>query len=416
MRSVAASLFWRRFTVVISGSAMAQIIPFATMPILTRLLPPEVLGPYLVWLGVVALLSIVLSLRLDVAIFNAQTEKDLQTMLQSAVVMVVTLAVILWGIVLGLKTVEPLLTLKLYLNWWSAEAIALSAIWAINMVIQSAYIYGGNFKRQAFFKIILAIAVAFSQLTGVLLGYEIQGIIVLQIILTASILLLNIYDLKKIYKLNYSDFCAPKLLNTLKVYWRFPLFSMPADFVSSMTGQLPIFILGKNFGAEVAGNYALMNKSVIAPSKLIAGSVLSIFKEEASREFRVRGQCKSIYLKTLTRLASLGIVPFGCLYFFSEYIFGFIFGDNWVDAGRIASVLAPMLYLQFIASPLSYTLYLAGKNLNDLLWQLALLIVISAILILSNNIKLTLILISLGYSLMYLINIIMSYSAAKGIK
>jgi O-antigen/teichoic acid export membrane protein len=191
---------------------------------------------------------------------------------------------------------------------------------------------------------------------------------------------------------------------------------MPADFVSSMTGQLPIFILGKNFGVEVAGHYSLMNKSVAAPSKLIAGSVLSIFKEEASRQFRARGQCKSIYLKTLARLASLGVLPFGCLFFFSEYIFGFIFGAKWVDAGKIASMLAPMLYLQFIASPLSYTLYLAGKNLSDLLWQIALLILISVMLMLSSNIKVAIILISVSYSFMYLININMSYLAAKGVK
>lgn len=414
MKANAPSLFWRRFAVVMSGTAMAQVIPFAAMPILTRLLPPDVLGPYFIWLGVVAILSVFLSLRLDVALFNAQTDKELQTTLQTAVVMAVILALILWLVLQGIKFVSPSLTGQLNLNWWSTEAIVLGAVWAMNMVVQSAYIYGGHFKRQAVIKVILAIVVALSQIVAAVSGWGVAGIIALQIVATGSILVFNLIDINKIYKINILEFSALRVMDNLQLHWRFPVFSMPADFISSLTGQMPVFLLGNRFSAELAGQYSLMNKTAAAPSKLIAGSVMSVFKEEASRHYREHGECKVIYVKAFKRLAALGIIPFGLLYLFSEWLFVIIFGTHWERAGEMASILAPMLYLQFVASPLSYTLYLSGLQLMDLYWQIAMALIALAVFGLAENTNEALYLYSYGLAIMYLINMRISYMAACG--
>lgn len=411
MRANAPSLFWRRFAVVISGTAMAQVIPFAAMPILTRLLPPDVLGPYFIWLGVVATLSVFLSLRMDAALFNVKTDKELQTTLQTAVVMAVLLALILWVVLEGIKFISPSFTGQLKLNWWSTEAILLAAVWAINMVVQSAYIYGGHFKRQAAVNIILAMAVALSQIGASVSGWGVTGIIALQIIATGLIVVLILIDVNKIYKINILEFCPIRMVSNVRKNWRFPVFSMPADFISSLTGQMPVFLLGNRFGGEFGGQYSLMNKSVAAPAKLIAGSVLSVFKEEASRQYRENGECRSIYVKVFKRLVLFGTLPFGLLYLYSEYLFTIVFGDEWAQAGVLASFMVPMFYLQFIASPLSYTLFLTGKNRDDLIWQLSAAMAISCSLIISADAVEAVKYMVISYSFLYVINIYMSYRA-----
>lgn len=414
MKANAPSLFWRRFAVVMSGTTMAQVIPFVAMPILTRLLPPDLLGPYFIWLGVVAILSVFLSLRMDVALFNAQTDKELQTTLQTAVVMAVILALILWLVLQGIKFFSPSLTGQLNLNWWSTEAIVLGAVWAMNMVVLSAYIYGGHFKRQAVIKVILAIVVAFSQIVAAVSGWGVAGIIALQIVTTGSILVFNLIDINKIYKINILEFSALRMMDNLQLHWRFPIFSMPADFISSLTGLMPVFLLGNRFGGEFGGQYSLMNKSVAAPAKLIAGSVLCVFKEEASRQYREHGECKAIYTTAFKRLAALGFIPYIVLYLFSENLFSLIFGDNWVQAGKIASILAPMLYLQFVASPLSYTLYLSGRQLMDLYWQITVAVIALVVFAFFEDKVSALYIYSSGLSIMYLINMRISYVAACG--
>ncbi len=413
MKANAPSLFWRRFAVVMTGTAMAQVIPFAAMPILTRLLPPDILGPYFIWLGLVAIVSVFLSLRLDVALFNAQTDKDLQTTLQTAVVMAVLLALILWAILEGIRFLSPTLAEKLNLNWWGTEAILLGAVWAMILVVQSAYIYGGHYKRQATIKVILAILVALSQILAAVSGWGVEGIITLQIIATSLILVFNFIDINKIYKLNIIEFKPKRIIENLRLHWRFPIFSMPADFISMLTGQMPVFLLGNKFGGELGGQYSLMNKSVAAPARLIAGSVLSLFKEEASRQYRENGECRTIYIKVLKRLLLLGMLPFGLLYLYSEYLFVIVFGEGWAQAGVLASFMAPMFYLQFIASPLSYTLYLTGKNIDDLIWQISATIVMSSSLLISSDAMEAVKYIVISYSLLYIINIYMSYRAGS---
>jgi O-antigen/teichoic acid export membrane protein len=116
----------------------------------------------------------------------------------------------------------------------------------------------------------------------------------------------------------------------------------------------------------------------------------------------------------MKRLIFLGCIPFGLLYFNSENLFILIFGSEWREAGVIASILAPMFYLQFIASPLSYTLFLAGKNIYDLLWQIMSAVIISVILLINDSATSVIQSMSIAYSCLYLMNIHMSFKAASG--
>jgi hypothetical protein len=73
-----------------------------------------------------------------------------------------------------------------------------------------------------------------------------------------------------------------------------------------------------------------------------------------------------------------------------------------------------MLYLQFVASPLSYTLYLSGLQLMDLCWQIAMAVITLAIFGLVVDKNEALYMYSYGLAIMYLINMRFSYIAACG--
>lgn len=409
-------LFWRRFFVVLSGTTMAQAIPFLTIPVLTRMLPPDELGPYFIWIGVVAVLSVVLSLRLDVAVFNARTNQQLQALLSAAAACSVLIAGIIYATLSSLDYFYPAIVKKLHLDLWRVEALILGIVWAINMVVQNAYIYGAYFKRQAAVKIIQAGLVAIAQISAVLMGWGVKGIIQLQILATLTVVIWNIIDIYKKLNFNLTGRHIFNSWNTLKEYWRFPIFSMPADFISSFAGQLPMLMMGSRFGASPAGQYALTNKSLAVPMKLLAGSVLSVFKEEAARHYREKGECRDIFIKTFKSLALLGILPFGALYFFAEPIFVIFFGAEWRDAGVYASILTPMFYVQFVVSPLSYTLYLANNQFSDLIWQLALLTLTASIFYFTNELILAIKWYAFGYSILYFLYLWIAYYSARGNK
>lgn len=407
-------LFWRRFFVVLTGTALAQTIPFLTMPILTRLLSPSELGPYLVWTGVATVLSVVLSLRLDVAVFNARTNQQLQALLGAAVICSIFIAGIIYGILIGFDLFYPDFGERLHLELWRVEALVLGAVWAVNMVVQNAYIYGAHFKRQAAVRVIQAGLVALAQISAALMGWGVKGIIQLQILATSAMVFWNFIDVCKRYDLSLTKAFFSGWWVILKENWRFPVFSMPADFISSFAGQLPVLMLGGRFGSVPAGQYALTNKALAAPMKLLAGSVLNVFKEEAARHYREKGECRHVFIKTFKSLVLLGILPFGGLFLFAEPIFAWFFGEQWRGAGVYASILAPMFYVQFVVSPLSYTLYLANNQLGDLIWQVALLAMTASVFYFSQQVVFAVKLYAFGYASLYFIYLLIAYACSAG--
>ncbi|WP_277950290.1 oligosaccharide flippase family protein [Acidovorax sp. 210-6] len=405
-------IFWRRFFIVLTGTGLAQVIPLAAMPILTRLVPPAELGPYFIWLGVVTVLSVIFSLRLDVAVFNTRTPQELSELLQTSVICAVTLAGLAY---VGLEILSyflPEIFFRWNLNQWRIEALILATVWSVNMVAQNAYIYGAHFKRQAVVKVAQAASVAAAQITAAWSDWGVQGIILMQTIVTGVIVLWNAIDVKRKLRLEFSPFNKEYLKKTFREHWRFPIISMPADFISSLSGQLPVFLLGNRVGAAPAGQLSLTNKALAAPMKLLAGSILAVFKEEAARQYRETGQCRDIFLKTLKALILIGILPFTGLFFFSGVLFEFVFGAQWRDAGEYASILAPMFFMQFVSSPLSYVLYLANKQFSDLIWQIAMIAMTALIFISTENVIFAIKLYSLGCSFLYGLYIYISYKHA----
>jgi O-antigen/teichoic acid export membrane protein len=413
MKMLSPTGFWKKFTVVIFGSLAAQAIPLGVLPILTRLLTPTELGPYFIWLGFVSVLSIFLSLRLDMAVFNAQTNDELRDIVQTSLIMAAALGVTLATILLVFNKILPN-TINNNLDLWPIESLVLAALWASNMVLQSAYLYGGHFKKQAISKVLLAFLVAAAQLSAIYLGWGLNGLVINQLFATFIIVIYNIVTISKIYNIAIIKIRFKKINNMLIKYWRFPVFSMPADFISALAAQLPMLIIGNRFGGGSAGQFALMNKSMAAPIKLISGSVMSVFKEEASYHYRLSGECRDAFIKAFKRLSILGVAPFGILFFYSENIFIFIFGSEWIEAGIFASILSPMFYLQFVSSPLSYMLFLGKKQIIDLIWQLIVLIITSAVYLFSKNIEISILMYSIGMGILYALNIYFSFLVAKG--
>jgi O-antigen/teichoic acid export membrane protein len=75
--------------------------------------------------------------------------------------------------------------------------------------------------------------------------------------------------------------------------------------------------------------------------------------------------------------------------------------------------LAPFFALRFVASPLSYIFYVAGRQNIDLIWQICLLATVVLALTLPHDVRATVIAYGYGYSAMYLIYLVLGYRSSK---
>ncbi len=406
--------FWRSVTSVFMGTLMAQLIPIAGSLVIARQYLPESFGVFSVWLGLVTFLSVVLTARFEAAL---ALERDGEERRQAVFATLLMTLVLTLGSVLaagGIAWLAPswfegLSPFTVVLLTPAALGLAVSQVW------QSWAAAEGSYRNLSLMRIVQAAGITLLQIgAGVFLATAdaLAGAYFVGVALGGLVSM-------KLLPLRMPG-AWRESWPASKAFWlrqkKFPMFSLPADAISAASAQLPVVIVAARFGAETAGLLAMALRILGAPIGLLGKAVLDVFKRRAAQSFRERGECRAEYLQTF-QVLGLGSLAF-CIgmYFLGETAFVLLLGQEWKQAGTIALWLTPLFVLRFMASPLSYMVYIAGKQHVDLFWQAALLAMTYFSLNLPHDHDSALQLYSAGYSMLYVVYLVMSYRFSLGEK
>lgn len=407
-------VFWKNFSVVLIGSVLYQALPILILPILTRIVPPNEMGRYFTWYGGVLILTVVMSLRFDMAIFQTDDDDEARNVVRAVAVIGAALLLLFSFIAFVAHELVP----DLNLGGLSAELLfALffaSFFLGLNAVLSSLYARDALFKRQAVWKILLGVSVASLQLLFVLFYKEASSLAFALILGSMLVTILMFRDLKINFFALFRGEGRNDALRALKKFKKFALISMPSALINTFAIYLPLFLVGGRLGGEAAASYGLTQRTLSAPLGLVGRSVTAVFREEASRIYRETGACREPYARTFRALAMLGILPFTVLGAFGKEIFSFVFGQHWGEAGLLAQYMAPLFYVRFIASPLSYMFFLVNKQGWDFIWQVCLLVVTGVIFWVSSSLDSAVIFYSASCASLYMVNMFLSYKISSG--
>ena len=408
------SAFWANAMTVLIGTVLAQALPLAILPVLTRILPAEELGNYFVWFGAVSVLLVVATARLDIAIFSARTQQEVEALLRTVVAISAMVACAALGVTFAYSFATGAFPLPALSAGYYVAGVVLAWVLAVNQTLLAILVYRAEFKRMARAKIFLAVGVSLAQLVLCVVGAGLAGLVYAHVGAASLVTLMLLRELglstnKLSRGLNWAEVRA-----TVRTHYRFPLFSLPSDLSNALAAQAPLFLILERFGAAQSAAYALTLRVLAGPVGLLANSVLTAYKEQASREFREAGNCIGAFRRAFLSLSALAVLPFALLGLLAEPAFVIVFGDEWAQAGRIAEILAVMFAFKFVASPLSYTLYIANRQHHDLVWQIVLLVMTVAIFTFDASLERLMVMYSAGYSTLYVAYLGMSYSAARG--
>lgn len=405
--------YWRSIASVLTGSVVAQIITVLGTLILARICSPGEFGLYASWLGVVLFISVIVTGRFETSL---AIEEDgdprkfsfVSTLITSGIVSLFLL--ILLSVVAALypaisEKIAPSLLLCAVPTAFTAAVVQTWQSWAAAE---------GAYRKLSIIRITNASAIIFSQLafsffqlggaTMLAFGYFSGGLVTCA--LCAK--LMPVGKLPTEYK----------KIEVIKAFWyrqrRFPLLSLPADAINSAAAQLPIIIVASRFGAEVTGLLAMTLRILGASLGLLGKSVLDVFKQHAATHYREFGECREIYIKNFKILLIGSLVFVFGMFFLSETLFVIAFGEQWRFSGTIVIWMLPYFALAFVASPLSYIVYIANKQYLDLFWQISLFIMTCISLIVPEQYADALKIYSGGYAFLYVIYIIMSYRFSLG--
>lgn len=404
------SRYWRNVGSVLSGTAVAQALPILASLVLTRLFAPQDFGLYAAWLGLVSILGVVLTGRFELAlVLEADGEPREHAMYAIVVILLVSallaaaagVLVWLWVPTSWLGESLPLAGLLLPASMATA-AVQSWLSWAAA---------NGDYRSLSAIRIAQSAAIVVLQLLAGAVSPTGTALALAHLAGLALTLSMAAWRLP----LRRPRVGAGAALRSL---WRrhrnFPMLALPADSLNMICAQLPVLIVTSRFGAEVAGYLALTLRTLGVSSSLLGNAVLDVFKRDASSSFRDTGECRNDFLRTFRVLTPAAVL--GCLLIapMTESLYALAFGESWRVAGTIALWLLPMFALRLVASPLSYTFYIAGKQHYDLIWQIVLLLVALASLYLPLAWRAAIQLYSLGFSMMYLIYLFLSYRFSLG--
>lgn len=401
-----------------TGTSIAQAIPIAISPILTRLYTPEDFGLLALYMAIASIVAVVVTGRYELAIMLPKKDSDAINIVALAIGLSCVISVVLLLVVAVFNSqITRLLGSAAVSNW--LYFIPFTTL--LMGVYQSLNYWSnrkGHYKRMAVSRMMQTGGSSMTQLGAGYAAIGAAGLVGGQIIgqgLSTAMLARMIYREDKVELVKIG-------LHRAKVmaaeYSKFPKYLILGQLANVASGQMPLLLLGVFFGPGIAGLYSLSQRTVAAPMSLVGAAIGDVFRQQASLAYQKNGNCKTIFLNTATRLALLAVLPVFPLFFFGPSLFAFVFGEGWREAGEIASIVAVMVFFQTISSPLSQTVLLAGMQAIDLAWQiLRFLLSVGSFYfgyILFGNYKMAIGLHVASFSMLYMLHSLLQYRASLG--
>lgn len=408
---LAVPIFWRHVFTVLTGALGAQALPLMAAPLITRMVSPADMGAFSMWLGAIAVATIGATLRLETAMILDHGRQQQQACFSvvawssSAAALLLTLGA-LAGRLIGIPALEQL-------SWPALLTIGIATWLTAYQQTTLAYATSHNaFGKAARAKVMGAATIAGAQLVLLFAGVGAAALVAGQLmgLLVGLVGATWLLAPPKPALVLWPGPVQRDYLRKHRSFWRFAL---PSNLLNVVVGQLPLFLIGARHGVLAAGLFALTQRVLGAPIALLASSVLEVFKRQSVHDYQTLGNCRDAYVATLRALLLLGLGPSLLLFLFSPQLFAWVFGEPWRAAGELARILAPLYFLNFVASPLSYVFFVAGKQRLELLWQIALAAMTATAFLMPASLEQSVLGYAIGYSLLYLVYLYMSWMASQ---
>ena len=365
-----ASEFLVNVNKLTSGTAIAQFIAIGTAPILYRIYDKEYYGSLSLYMAITGVVGVFSTLQyMQTILLEKEDESAINAMWLNRIL----------NTVFSLFTFLLLIVLFPFIIEWVNNSVLNKWLWFIPLSIFFAgqnEIYKVWANRKKEYNLLTFNSIFMALLTPIIsigLGLVIKnetGLFVGLIVGQSLPALILLIGLRRKYSLGL-EYVTMKNIKTLAIaHRRFPIFSLPGEFISRLGSNLPIFMLTTFSGLASVSEYSLANRILGLPSQFIGGAISTVFQQKATEDFHKYGNYKTIFLKILKLLVLLMIVPLILFTCFGEQLFTLVFGLQWSNAGRIAAILAPVFALRLINSPLSYGFYIHKLQVMDFIFAI----------------------------------------------
>jgi len=356
-----------------TGTTLAQAIPIAISPILTRIYTPKDFGVLALFIAISSIFGSIASARYDLAIMLPKKDEDAINILALGFLIASIVSLILLVIIILFNEyLTDTLNNKEIGIWLYFVPIAVFFMSLFNLLsyfnTRKKY-----YKDIANATIVKSIILAITQLSIGFIKNGASGLIGGQVL---SQMFANIRLFKNIIKdkVLISKIKKVRVIALMKRYKDFPQFSMWATLANNLSVHFINILISSFYGIATLGFYSLVQKVLAIPSMLIGNSIGQVFFQQASIEKQETSKVVKTFNLTIKKIFPIGIIFFGILFMVVEDLFAFIFGEEWRIAGVYAKITIPLFFIRFVIAPFTLVPIVFEKTKIDLYFQMGLLI------------------------------------------
>ncbi len=410
------SEFVRNVLTLMTGTAIAQAIQLLISPVLTRLYTPEDFGVLALFMSFVVIIGTISTARYELAIMLPKHKRDAVNILALSLIICTITSLLSLIIILIFKNQIILLLGFEELRIW----LYFAPITIFFMGVYQAFNYWSTrnktFTKNAISRVAQSSTVAATNISvgfvntgpvGLILG-AILGQIIGALVLSWKTLV-NFNNFRKQLSFKLIKINAKKYSNFLKI-------NTPHTFVNSLQDNGIVYVIIYFFSKIVLGSYSFAFRILKAPVGLIGGAMSQVFYQKASKAYHDKENIQPLILKMYKNLFLIGFPLFLILFLFTPDIFSFVFSEKWRMAGKIAQIIIPWIFLNFLASPVSSIAIIMNKQKEAMFITFAdISLRIVALLIggYYNDYKLSFILMSITCSMLLIYALFWYYRIAK---
>ena len=356
---------------LVSGSFLGQLILLIATPFLTRIYSPEDFGVYFIYISFSTVLAIFTTGRYEFAIALPKFEKDGKDILK--LIFLLGFLVTLFYLITVISYIFLADPETFHFNYFKNNFLFLIPLSALIASINTGLVY--MIQRKKMYKtasisvVLQNLVLVFTNLSiGLFVSVKwglVLGLITGQVL---SILFL-FFRLKYNFSIFYFDYS--KLLLAAKKYINFPKFKLFSDLAAVSSQQLTPIIFSFLFNNFIVGNFALANRFLRLPTIILTSSIENVFRNDALDEIRKTGKCDRLFLQTIKKLTFISLPIFILIAGISPIVFPILFGDEWIEAGKMGQIIAFAMILDFISLPFNSLFYIHNEQKMMMYLQLA---------------------------------------------
>ena len=345
---------YQNVIVLITGSALAQLLMILATPILSRLYSAEDFGVLSLYSSLLSIIGVASTARYEVTVMLPNDDDDAVSLGILSIFMSAVVSIFLFFFILGFREqISTWLNNKQIVNYLLFLPLSVF-LFALNQVLNYWFNRKEKYRILSFKGLIQSTGSVINQLAFGFLKKTGMGLVFGQIFGSFASLIVCFRYFSKIKMQLFTSDRIESIKKNAKKYSDYPKFGLISTILDDFTVQLLILFMSKHHNMETLGHIGVASKILVAPSGLISSSVGQVYFQKIARlaqenKDELTSEVKKVFIKLLL----ISIVLFLPFIFFGEAIFSVFLGEKWRLAGVYAQILAFSTVARFVVSPLT---------------------------------------------------------------